>query len=65
MSSLQLSRMLGITYKSAWFMAHRIREGIMPKTRRPIGSQGCTIKSDATVIGGKVKNRANAKKSPK
>src|SRR5215471_19260153 len=29
-SARQLHRMLGITYKSAWFMAHRIREA-MPK----------------------------------
>jgi transposase-like protein len=26
----QLHRMLGITYKSAWFMAHRIREAMVP-----------------------------------
>ncbi len=32
MSAHQLHRMLGITYKSAWFMAHRIREGMMDKT---------------------------------
>ena len=29
-SAHQLHRMLGITYKSAWFMAHRIREGMRP-----------------------------------
>jgi transposase-like protein len=29
-SALQLSRMLGITYKSSWFMCHRIREGMTP-----------------------------------
>jgi len=65
MSSLQLSRMLGITYKSAWFMTHRIREGMTPKTRGPIGGQGRTVESDETVIGGKAKNRAYAKKPPK
>jgi transposase-like protein len=32
-SSLQLSRMLGITYKSAWFMAHRIRAQMTPESR--------------------------------
>jgi transposase-like protein len=65
MSSLQLSRMLGITYKSAWFMAHRIREGMTPAKRGPIGGQGRTVESDETVIGGKKKNRAYAKKEPK
>src|SRR5713101_3191213 len=39
MSALQLSRMLGITYKSAWFMCHRIREGMGPKNPSPIGGQ--------------------------
>jgi transposase-like protein len=63
-SSLQLSRMLGITYKSAWFMAHRIREGMTPAKRDPIGGQGRTVESDETVIGGKAKNRAYAKKPP-
>src|SRR5205823_1470258 len=29
-SSHQLSRMLGVTYKTAWFMAHRIREAMSP-----------------------------------
>jgi hypothetical protein len=28
MSALQLSRMLGVTYKSAWFLCHRIREAM-------------------------------------
>lgn len=65
MSALQLSRMLGITYKSAWFMCHRIREGMTPKKRGPIGGQGRTVESDETVIGGKKHNRAYAKKEPK
>src|SRR5947208_766636 len=52
MSSLQLSRMLGITYKSAWFMTHRIREGMTPAKRGPLGGQGRTVESDETVIGG-------------
>jgi len=65
MSSLQISRMLGITYKSAWFMVHRIREGMRPAKRGPIGGQNRVVESDETVIGGKAKNRAYAKKEPK
>jgi transposase-like protein len=64
-SGLQISRMLGITYKSAWFMCHRIREQMTPVKRGPIGGQGRTVESDETVIGGKAKNRAYAKKEPK
>ncbi len=64
-SALQLSRMLGITYKSAWFMCHRIREGMTPKKASPIGGQNRFVESDETVIGGKAKNRAYAKREPK
>lgn len=65
MSALQLSRMLGITYKSAWFMCHRIREQMTPAKRGPIGGSNRVVESDETVIGGKAKNRAYAKKEPK
>src|SRR6202049_2419728 len=36
MSALQLSRMLGITYQSSWFMCHRIREATAPAKCGPI-----------------------------
>jgi len=65
MSALQLSRMLGITYKSAWFMCHRIREGMAPTKPSPIGGEGKIVEADETFIGGKVKNRAYAKMEPK
>src|SRR5579863_4134728 len=40
-SAHQLHRMLGITYKSAWFMAHRIREAMAPaKEPKTIGGGG-------------------------
>jgi transposase-like protein len=65
MSALQLSRMLGITYKSAWFMCHRIREGMTPNKPSPIGGEGKIVESDESVFGGKTKNRAYAKKQTK
>jgi transposase-like protein len=65
MSSLQLSRMLGLSYKSAWFMCHRIREGMAPKKPSPIGGKNKVVEADETFIGGKKKNRAFAKKEPK
>jgi transposase-like protein len=64
-SALQLQRMLGVTYKTAWFLCHRIREAMVPKTRGPIGGFNKVVESDETVIGGKKKNRAFAKKEPK
>jgi transposase-like protein len=60
MSALQLSRMLGLSYKSAWFMCHRIREGMNPKKPEPIGGHNKVVESDETYIGGKAKNRAYA-----
>jgi transposase-like protein len=64
-SALQLSRMLGITYKSAWFMAHRIREGMTDPQRGPIGGEGKILEADETVFGGKKKNRAYATEEPR
>lgn len=64
-SALQLSRMLGVTYKTAWFLCHRIREAMAPMARGPIGGENKVVESDETVIGGKAKNRAYAKKAPK
>ena len=49
-SAHQLHRQLGITYKSAWFMEHRIREA-MKQDHEPIGGEGCTIEVDETFIG--------------
>jgi transposase-like protein len=65
MSSLQISRMLGLSYKSAWFMVHRIREGMKPAKIGPLGGANKVVESDETMIGGKAKNRAFAKKPPK
>lgn len=48
MSAHQLHRMLGITYKSAWFMAHRIRESMKPTTTTPMGGGGKIVEIDET-----------------
>jgi transposase-like protein len=50
-SSHQLSRMLGVTYKTAWFMAHRIREAMAPKKPGPMGGEGRVIEADETYLG--------------
>jgi transposase-like protein len=53
MSAHQLHRMLGITYKSAWFMCHRIRYAMEqpPFARKLTG----TVEVDETYVGGKVR----------
>lgn len=53
-SSHQLHRMLGVTYKTAWFMSHRIREGMKPaQSSAPMGGEGKTIEADESFIGQK------------
>jgi transposase-like protein len=39
-SALQIERTLGVTYKTAWFMAHRIREAMTVETPGPLGGEG-------------------------
>lgn len=62
MSSHQLHRMLGVTYKTAWFMTHRIREAMRPGEdgygSGPLGGEGKTVEADETVVGRKAKNKA-------
>lgn len=49
-SALQLSRNLGLTYKSAWFMAHRIRYGM---SQEPLRTKlKGTVEADEVYIGG-------------
>lgn len=50
-SAHQLHRMLGITYKSAWFMAHRIREAMKNDSPDPIGGKGKIVEADETFYG--------------
>jgi transposase-like protein len=67
-SAKQIERMLGVTYKTAWFMCHRIRLAMTPSDGTseagPIGGKGKTIEADETYVGGKAKNVHNGKPVP-
>lgn len=68
MSAKQIQRMLGISYKSAWFVMHRIREAMSPadvQTTGPLGGRGKTVESDETFVGGKARNAKKGKPTPK
>lgn len=64
MSAHQIARMIGVTYKTAWFMMHRIREAMIDTSPGPMGGFGETIEADETYVGGKATNR-KAKFEPK
>jgi transposase-like protein len=50
-SAHQLHRILQITYKSAWFLAHRIREAMRDGSLTPMGGFGKFVEVDETFIG--------------
>jgi transposase-like protein len=58
-SSLQISRELGITVKSAWFMTHRIREAMRQTTSEPLEG---TVEVDETYVGGKPRHKGTSKR---
>src|SRR6202035_3335332 len=64
-SSHQLHRTLGITYKSAWFMTHRIRLAMSDGDTTPLGGEGQFVEADETFVGGKARNRAYKAPAPK
>lgn len=62
MSAHQLHRMLGVTYKSAWFMAHRIRYGM---SQEPLASQLTgVVEVDETYVGGRRRKRVSLQVKP-
>jgi transposase-like protein len=65
MSTHQLHRMLGVSYKSTWFMMHRIREAMREGKLGPLGGAGKFVEVDETYVGGKARNRAYREPRPK
>jgi transposase-like protein len=64
-SAHQIHRMIGVTYKTAWFMCHRIRAAMDQKDGPLGGEPSKIIEADETFIGGRKGNRLNKKVAPK
>ena len=62
MSAHQIHRMLGVTYKTAWFMCHRIREAMKSIKPAPMGGEGEQIQADDTYIGNSSKRSKSYRK---
>lgn len=51
MSAHQLHRSIGVTYKTAWFMFHRLREAMSAPNAAPIGGEGKIVEADEAYHG--------------
>jgi transposase-like protein len=60
-SAKQLERMLGVTYKTAWFMAHRLREAMSDPNGGLLGGPGTPVEADETYWGNIGKQKEGAR----
>lgn len=58
-SAHQLGRTIGVTYKTAWFMAHRIRESMRDTSGQKLGGAGKIVEADEVYIGGKPRKNSS------
>ncbi len=65
LSAHQVHRMIGVTYKTSWFMMHRIHAAMDSIVSGPIGGQNKIVESDETYVGGKARNVHKSKPIPK
>ena len=61
-SSYEISRAIGVTQKSAWFMLHRVRLAMSQGSLTRLGGSGNPVEVDETFIGGKVRNMHKTRK---
>lgn len=61
-SAHEIHRTLGVTYKTAWFMMHRLREAMAGMSGGPMGGEGQSVQADETYYGNTSKRAKGYKK---
>ena len=61
-SAHEIHRTIGVTYKTAWFMMHRLREAMSDLIPRPMGGKGKAVQADETYYGNTSKRAKGYKK---
>jgi len=62
-SAHQMHRTLGVTYKTAWFLCHRIREAMRDIPTDKLGGSGKIVEADEIYVGGKPRKGTDGKKT--
>lgn len=61
-SAHEIHRTIGVTYKTAWFMMHRLREAMTELKPTPMGGKGKSVQADETYYGNSSKRAKGYKK---
>jgi transposase-like protein len=61
-SAHEIHRTIGVTYKTAWFMMHRLREAMIEANPGPMGGSGKSVQADETYYGNTSKRAKSYKK---
>jgi transposase-like protein len=61
-SAHEIHRSLGVTYKTAWFMMHRLREAMNELNPSPMGGEGQSVQADETYYGNSSKRSKSYRK---
>ncbi len=61
-SAHEIHRQLGVTYKTAWFMMHRLREAMNELNPTPMGGEGQAVQADETYYGNTSKRAKSYRK---
>ncbi|HWE76149.1 MAG TPA: IS1595 family transposase [Stellaceae bacterium] len=62
-SAHQMHRTLGVSYKTAWFLCHRIREAMRDISGDQLGGAGKIVEADETYVGGKPRRGTDGRKT--